>query len=309
MESLKDLYKSGTTSSTSTSTGSQTPSLLKKIDLNQAPKKVLSATSEFIQSSSILAKLAFVILVVFCFFLLLRLGTSIIGYALSPSPNPILVEGTKDARKTMVIPQNPNKETDKLVERSKNKAGGIEFTYSTWINIDDLEYKRGQYKHVFHKGNDNINFDESNENFGLNFPNNAPGVYIHPNKNALVIIMNTFKNINEEIVVENIPLNKWVHVVVRVKGKKVDVFVNGNMTLRHKLSSVPRQNYGDVYVNLNGGFSGYLASLRYFSKALNSLDILELSEKGPNLKMEKNKMEIFPPYFSLRWYFQNALHS
>ena len=37
--------------------------------------------------------------------------------------------------------------------------------------------------------------------------------------------------------------------------------------------------------------------------------ILELSEKGPNLKMEKNKLEIFPPYFSLRWYFQNALHS
>ena len=312
MSSLKDLYNlnstasSGTSSSTSSvGTSTENSGLLKKLDI-LSPQKAVSATKAFLNSSSILAKIVFIVLVIICFFILLRLGTAVLNYAFSPSSNPILVKGTKDAKKSMVIPQNPNTNPYTVIQRSKNKQGGIEFTYSTWLNIDDLEYKKGEYRHVFHKGNDNITFDENDDTYGLNFPNNAPGVYIDPNKNALVIIMNTFKKINEEIIVDNIPLNKWINVVIRVRGKNVDVYINGNMTLRHKLNSVPKQNYGDVYVNMNGGYSGYLSSLRYFNRALTTNEILKLSKDGPNLKMERNKLEIYPPYFSLRWYFQNA---
>lgn len=296
---------SGAVSSVGSTISEESSGLLKKLDVI-SPQKVVSETKQFLNSNSILAKIAFIALVIIVFFILLRIGTAILNYAFSPSLNPILVKGTKDAKKSLVIPQNPNKNPNSIIERSKNKSGGIEFTYSTWLNIDDLEYKKGEYRHVFHKGNDNITMDENEQSYGLNFPNNAPGVYIHPNKNALVIIMNTFKKINEEIIVESIPLNKWINVVIRVKGKNVDVYINGNMTLRHKLSSVPKQNYGDVYVNMNGGYSGHLSSLRYFNHALTTNEILSLSKKGPNLKMERNKLDIYPPYFSLRWYFQNA---
>ncbi len=36
-------------------------------------------------------------------------------------------------------------------------------------------------------------------------PNNAPGLYIHPTKNAFIVVMNTYKQINEEVVINDIP--------------------------------------------------------------------------------------------------------
>ena len=164
--------------------------------------------------------------------------------------------------------------------------------------IDDLEYKKGSYRHVFHKGNDDIGSD------GRNQPNNAPGLYIHPDKNALVVVMNTFNKINEEIIVNDVPLNKWINVMIRVDGKNVDIYINGTIVVRHVLTGVPKQNYGDVYVNMNGGYSGMLSSLWYYDSALNITEILDVVKDGPDMTLDRT-MSIFPPYFSLRWYLNN----
>jgi hypothetical protein len=87
-----------------------------------------------------------------------------------------------------------------------NATDGIEFTWSVWIYIENL--KEGSYKHIFHKGNGGL------ETSGLNFPNNAPGLYLAPDTNNLVIIMNTFDVINEEITIPDIPLNKWLNIIL-----------------------------------------------------------------------------------------------
>ena len=60
----------------------------------------------------------------------------------------------------------------------------------------------------------------------------------------------------EEISVPNIPLNKWINVMIRTQGKIVDVFINGAISQRHVLTQVVRQNYGDTYVLENKGFDG-----------------------------------------------------
>ena len=260
--------------------------------------KYLSGTKEFLQSNSLVAKVAFLILVVILFVMLLRLGTSLLTWVFEPSSTPKLVKGMKDARIMSVVKQDPALSSAKPVLRSNNQKDGIEFTYSVWLFIDDLEYKKGSYRHVFHKGNDSIGSD------GRNQPNNAPGMYIHPNKNALVVIMNTFDKINEEIIVNDIPLNKWINVMVRVDGKNVDIYVNGTIVVRHVLSGVAKQNYGDVYVNMNGGYSGMLSSLWYYNYGLNTTEILDIVNDGPDMTMDKS-MDIFPPYFSLRWYLSN----
>lgn len=260
--------------------------------------RFVSGTKDFLASNNLVAKVAFLILLVILFVLLLRVGTSILTWAFTPSRTPFLIDGMKDARSMSVVQQDPSLNGSKTVVRSNDEDFGIEFTYSVWMYVDDLEYKKGQYKHVFHKGNDSIGAD------GRNQPNNAPGMYIHPDKNALVILMNTFNNINEEIMVNDIPLNKWINVIVRVDGKHVDVYVNGTIVVRHVLSGVVKQNYGNVYVNMNGGYSGLLSDLRYWNYGLNTSDILGAVSKGPNMTMDKS-MNIFPPYFSLRWYLNN----
>ena len=114
--------------------------------------------------------------------------------------------------------------------------------------------------------------------------------------------MNTFNNIIEKVLIEDIPINKWINVVIRVKDRLMDTYINGTIVSRYEFNSVPRQNYGDVYVNMNDGYSGMLSSLRYYDYAISGIDVENLVKTGPNLKAD-DSMNIFPPYFSLRWFF------
>lgn len=179
---------------------------------NFASNKYLEGTKEFLQSNSIVAKFAFLLLVLIIFVMALRLGASILAWIFAPSPDPVLIDGMIDAKHMMRIPQDPSVSGSVPIIRSVNKAEGLEFTWSVWIFIDDFTYKQDQYKHVFHKGNDDINL--TNVPIGMNQPNNGPGLYIAPSTNNLVVVMNTFNEINEEVVVEDIPINKWVNVII-----------------------------------------------------------------------------------------------
>ena len=265
------------------------------------PKGMFAGTKEFMDSNSIIAKIAFLFLVLIVFILLLRLGISIISYFMQPSSNPTLISGMVDATQMSVIPQNPAVPHAIPVMRSINQEDGIVFTWSVWTYIKDLK-PENMFKHIFHKGNDKID-----PSVGLNFPNNAPGLYITPHTNNFVIMMNTFKDVIEEIVVEDIPLNKWINIIIRVENHNLDVYINGTIVKRHILNSVPKQNYGDVYVSMNGGYNGYTSSLRYWNSALNIREIQKIVDEGPNLEMkDKSMLESEPRYFSLRWFFGNT---
>jgi len=265
--------------------------------------KYISGTKEFLESNSIVAKFAFLLLILLLFVMALRLGTSIMSWIFNPSPNPILINGMIDAKQMMRIPQDPSVNGAIPIMRSKGSDDGLVFTWSVWINIEDLQYRQNEYKHIFHKGNDDINV--TNVPIGMNQPNNAPGLYIAPDTNDLVVVMNTFENINEEVIIKDIPLNKWVNVIIRVDEQhKLDVYINGRLVRRHILKSVPRQNYGDVYVSMNGGFSGYTSCLRYFGSAIGQNQIQSIVDKGPCLNMiGSNMTDAKPRYLSLRWFF------
>ena len=265
---------------------------------------------EFLQSNSIVAKFAFLILALILFMTVLRVGTTFMSYLFAPSANPILLNGMLNSRQMLQIPQNPSLKGSVPIVRSKDRDYGLEFTWSVWIFVDDYVYKEHDYKHIFHKGNDNIKVSGTAP-YGLNSPNNGPGLYLTPDTNNLLVLMNTYNKIQEYVTVPNIPLNKWVHIVVRVsKQTQLDVYINGSMAKRHMLSSVPRQNYGDVFVSMNGGFSGYTSDLRYFSEAIGTSRIQALLDGGPNTKFvegSNNSMEgSLPQYLSNRWYYNNA---
>ena len=273
----------------------------------------VQGTKNFLESNSIVAKIAFLILVLIIFVLVLRVGAEILGWFLSPSGSPHLLDGMVSAKHMQTFPQDPALKGAMPILRSQDQEDGLVFTWSVWINIDSLTYKDGQYKHVFHKGTlgdmsqhsaasqDNIT---NNLAPGLSFPNNAPGLYIAPNTNDLVVIMNTFEKPNEMIVVEDIPLNKWVNVMIRCDNQVVDVYINGSVAKRHVLSGVPRQNYDDVYIGANGGFDGYVSNLWYFDYALGTTAIESIVSEGPNLSMKTSDMLGSKPYYlSLRWFF------
>lgn len=291
-----------------------------KVQLDQyASNQYVQGGKEFLQSNSIVAKFAFLILVLILFMLLLGLGSSILRRIFAPKRNPILIDGMINSNQMMIIPQDPSKKGAKPIYRSNNKREGLEFTWSVWIKIDDYGYKINEYKHVFHKGNDNISTSDTGSGLaGVNFPNNSPGLYITPinvdaangNTAGLLIKMNSFNLIDENVNVTGLPLNKWVNIIIRVtKQQQLDVYINGTLVKRHIMAGVPKQNYGDVYASMNGGFMGNTSDLRYFESALSTSKIQAIVDKGPNTKLisgssigkpDKNK------YLSTRWYLQTA---
>ena len=270
--------------------------------------------SAFYQANSLVAKFAFLVMVLLVFIVILRLGTAILAWYFSPPENPILLDGMIDSKKMMVIPQNPRIKGAVPVSRSDNEIHGMEFTWSVWIFIESSTFNNNdhRYKHVFHKGTDKQYQDADGTNNGTYYPNNAPGLYIDqgPNgmSNDLLIKMNTYDDIEDNITITGVPLNKWVNVIMRLnKQNQLDVYINGTLTKRHMLSGIAKQNYEDVFLSMNGGFNGYTSELRYFNSAIGTTQIYDLVSNGPNLKTKTETLiKSAPRYLSSRWYFEEA---
>lgn len=263
--------------------------------------KYLEGGRDFLYSNSIVAKFAFLILILILFMFIIRLGVSFMAWFFSPEKNPVLIKGMIKSKQHHIYEQDPIMKGSQIIMRSVNDNGGLEFTWSVWIFVDDFSYMQNEYKHIFHKGDDFINSQ------GLAYPNNGPGLYITPKTNNLMVVMNTFNKINEEVIIQDLPLNKWVNVIIRVSNQRqLDVFINGTLTKRHILDSVPKQNYGNVFVSMNGGFSGNTSLLQYFSNAIGTNEIQSIVDKGPNMKMLDSDMSQGKPrYLSMRWFLRN----
>ena len=91
--------------------------------------KVVSGTTDFLYSNSLVAKFCFFVLVVILFIIFLRLGSRFIQWVFEPTRNPILIDGLKDGKKLKIVPQDPKVNGAKPVLRSVNQREGLEFTY------------------------------------------------------------------------------------------------------------------------------------------------------------------------------------
>jgi hypothetical protein len=252
-------------------------------------KSVGDASTEFLQSNTLIARFAFIIIVIFFFVLLLRLGIYLIGYFTESSSNPYLVKGMIPGTNNVTISQDPANSNSVHLLRSSNQPTGIEFTWSVWLNISAVDASNGNYQHIFNKGNNTY------DSKGIATINNAPGVYlskkVDPNNTGttettayLHIVMDTVDGAaSQSIDVDHIPLKKWFHLAVRMENKVMDVYVNGVISARATFTSVPKQNYNDVYVcDSKLGFNGNLSNLQYFNHALNVFEINNIVMWGPN---------------------------
>ena len=264
-------------------------------------------TKSFSESNGLVMNFAFTILVIIIFLILFQVGMNLIQYFYLGGDSPYLFNGIVDGKHYMTFEQDPSKENSVTIKKSHNEKTGVEFTWSLWVYIEDLDYNKGKYRHIFHKGETNFensspspdeikmvgsiehepNIINSKDDFittsGLNYPNNSPGLYIAPNTNKLVLLMNTFENILEKVEIDDIPMQKWFNVLVRCKNKTIDVYINGTLARRHILKSLPKQNYGNVYTGMNGGFDGYISNMRYYDKAIETREINSILKKGIKL--------------------------
>jgi hypothetical protein len=274
-------------------------------------KSAVDASSEFLESNTIVAKFAFIIVVLVGFMLLFKLGAIIMSYFFMPTGSPYLVQGKISGSEAIVIKQD-TRSSFPIVKLSENETTGIEFTYNVWVYLTG-EYTKDAYKHVFNKGT-----------LGTvsTTPNNAPGLYVKTNAdgtNSARIYMDTMQEdgalangmTSKSIFIDlnELPNNKWINIAIRLQNRIVDVYVNGVLTGRKDLEYVPRQNYGVVNVCANGGFKGSLSNLRYYDSAINVFQINQIVASGPDLSSSKSgassEMSGFYYYLSSQFYQNN----
>ena len=149
--------------------------------------------------------------------------------------------------------------------------------------------------------------------------------------------MNSYQSWTNYTDIENIPVEKWFHLVVSCKGNQLLVYINGNLKTKMALAgnTPPYQNYGDVSlfssrkqtinstltVSLNtdvgdnilttsgggtqlrfdGSASGMVSRVFYFAYALTYTEIQTLMNMGPSPKIEGPSMSI-SPYLTDQWW-------
>ena len=200
-----------------------------------------------------------------------------INMVIEKSKGIYLLDNTKDAKNPLVISQDSNQISEKLITKSFNKPGGMEFTYSFWIVINNMNLvNKGKWKHVFHKGERNMVVNgEPNKNGIM-----SPGVFVHPNTNTIRIYMNVATvdppNLLEYIDISNIPLKKWVNITFTFTEQKdtvtpnnndklhncLDVYINGLLKTRKQFTILPTLNEGDLWINNFSCFDGFISKMK-----------------------------------------------
>jgi hypothetical protein len=238
------------------------------------------ASKEFLDSNSLLAKFSFIILVVIIFMVLLKVFMSILAFYLLPPSNPYIVHGSLGGNDRVVVPQDPAKDNSVQISKSNDRSRGVEFTWGVWLFLSETVKK--DMTNIFVKGDEN--FDGS---YNIT---NGPGLYlvstadISSNIYELEVRMDVIGANGPSIIkIDNIPIQKWIHVAIRLQNTVLDVYVNGTLAKRENMKSAPKQNFNDVVIGANGGFPGKLSNLRYYAHALNVFEINNIVMFGPNI--------------------------
>lgn len=177
----------------------------------------------------------------------------------------------------VVILKAPVNAYDGRLKNKKTKVpksvNGLVFTYSYWMYIGNWNYRFGELKNIFVKGNEE---------------NSAPAMYLYPRTNSIRAAIATYSEDGMEYCdVKNVPLQKWVHVGYVLNNRTVDIYVNGKLERSCVLKGVPRLNNGPVRLAASGGssqsgFYGKLSKFIYYPRALMPDELYKIYTEGPD---------------------------
>ena len=144
---------------------------------------------------------------------------------------------------------------------SSSDTSSVNFAYSIWFYVDDWNYKYGQAKVIFGR------LDQNKKP--------CPSVILAPTQNNINVSITVYPSSStaSEIIhscgVHNIPIQKWVNLLISVYNRSLDIYIDGKLVRTCMLPGVPKiDNNSDVLVTPGGGFSGYTTKLQYFDEAV-----------------------------------------
>ena len=190
-----------------------------------------------------------------------------------------------------------NGQTASKIEASSLATNGTDipssnFAYSIWFFVNDWNYRYGEPKVIFGRmgamsppGQGSVR--------GVAGMDPCPAVVLGAVENNIAISLGCYPGADQEPTtpggktvvhtcgVANIPLQKWVNLIVNVYGRSMDVYVDGKLVRTCLLPGIASvNNNANIHVTPLGGFDGWTSKLQYFPNSINPQDAWNIYTRG-----------------------------
>ena len=166
------------------------------------------------------------------------------------------------------------------------------FAYSIWFYVNDWNYRYGESKVIFGRmgaksGNNNSSVP------GVSGLDPCPAVVLGAVENNISVSLGCYPGADQEpttpggntvvhtCTVANVPIQKWVNLIVSVYGRTMDLYIDGKLVRTCLLPGIASiNNNANIYVTPAGGFDGWTSKLQYYPSSLNPQDAWNIYSQG-----------------------------
>ena len=162
-----------------------------------------------------------------------------------------------------------------LASTLSNSKNSNNYTYSTWFYINDWNYRFGEPKIILGR------LDKDN--------NPGPSITLDAMENNLNVAVACYPTSNSasaspqihQCNVSNIPLQKWVNLIVSLYGRTLDLYLDGKLVRTCVLPGVAKVNPDtNILVTPAGGFNGWTTNFQYWPSASNPQEAYNIYKSG-----------------------------
>ena len=166
------------------------------------------------------------------------------------------------------------------------------FAYSIWFYINNWNYRYGESKVIFGRMGASSG-QQGGSVSGVSGMDPCPAVVLGAVENNLDISIGCYPGIDQEPTtaggstvvhtcsVANVPIQKWVNLVVSVYGRSMDVYIDGKLVRTCLLPGVASvNNNANVYVTPLGGFEGWTSKFQYYPNSINPQEAWNIYTQG-----------------------------
>jgi hypothetical protein len=166
------------------------------------------------------------------------------------------------------------------------------FAYSIWFYVNSWNYRYGEAKVIYGRMGAKST-PGSGSVSGVNGVDPCPAVVLDPVENNISISLGCYPGVDQEPTtpggtsvvhtcsVANVPIQKWVNLIVSVYGRSMDIYIDGKLVRTCLLPGVANvNNDSSIYLTPSGGFDGWTAKFQYYPDALNPQQAYNIYTQG-----------------------------
>lgn len=147
------------------------------------------------------------------------------------------------------------------------------YAYSVWFYINDWSYRYGEPKSILGR------LDKDNQP--------SPSIVLGALENNLKVSLACYpsKATDSSVIhtceVANVPIQRWVNLIVSVYGRTLDIYIDGKLVRTCVLPGVPKiNNDAALDITSGGGFDGFTSNINYYGHPVNPQEAWNIYKKG-----------------------------